>query len=223
MRGDQKAIDIIDASIEAHGGDHYNEMDVSFDYRKFRMRLMQDDGAFSYERTFTDSLGQTVHDILDNDGFSRETNGKLLDLSEKDSLKYKDGLNAIAYFALLPYKLRDPAVRLKYLGESSIDNKKYDKIAVTFVKLKGGKDHLDEFCFWINQRSHSMDYFSYSNGGARFRKAVAQKNIDGVIFQDYENYVILDSTLSSNDYDKAFNAGKDSLLSRIEQTNYTLN
>ncbi len=219
-RGDAKAVDIIDQSIEKHGGKDYLDMDVSFTYRQFRVHLKQDEGIFLYERTCKDSSGNELHDILTNDFFKREMNSREVKLSPEETNRYKEGLNAISYFALLPYKLSEPAVKLAYLGETTIGETLYDKIGVSFNAEGGGKDHLDEFCYWINHTTHTMDYFAYSNGGPRFRKATVRKKVDGIIFQDYDNYQILDSSLATFDYDKAFIAGKDSLLSTIKQDNY---
>lgn len=222
-RGDEKAIAIVDQCIEVHGGKNYRDMNVFFDFRQFRVHLKQKEGAFLYERTSRDSLNNEIHDILTNDSFIREVNGKKQDLSQKETDKYKEGLNAIAYFALLPYKLSEPAVKLKYLGETVIENKKYDKIGVSFEATGGGKDHQDEFCYWINHDGHTMDFLSYASGGPRFRKAIKRERVDGVVLQDYENYEVRDSTLATFDYDKAFIAGNVKLLSKIEQQNYTSN
>jgi hypothetical protein len=218
---DEKATEIVKRCIEAHGGNNYKQLDVSFDYRKFRIHLEQEDGHFLYERSTTDSLNNEVHDALTNDGFTRKINGTKQDLTKQESEKYQEGLNAIAYFVLLPSKLSESAVNLKYLGEINIGNNAYDKINVTFEKEDGGNDHQDEFCYWINKNTHTLDYLSYSNGGPRFRKAKERQKVDGIIFQDYENYEILDTTISTDQYDKAFMAGKAKLLSTIEQDNYS--
>lgn len=220
---DQKAKAIIDQCIEAHGGENYREFDVSFDFRKFKVRLTQTGAQFSYERTMTDSLNNVYHDSLTNNTFVRKLNGKPLELSQKDTDKYREGTNSIAYFVLLPYKLSEPAVNLKYVGEITIENQKYDKIKVTFDQEGGGKDHEDEFCYWINRQTHTLDYLSYANGGPRFRKATKRETIGGIVFQDYENYEILDKTISTTEYDKAFLEGKYKLLSKIEQSNYVSN
>jgi hypothetical protein len=45
--------------------------------------------------------------------------------------------------------------------------------------------------------------------------------VGGVVFQDYENYEVPDSTLATFDYDKAYQSGNVKLLSKIEQHNYT--
>jgi hypothetical protein len=220
-RGDEQAIQIVEKCIEQHGGKNYLDMDVSFDYRQFRVHLKQKGGVFLYERTSKDSANNEIHDILTNDSFTRNVNGKKQNLSQKETDKYKEGLNAIAYFALLPYKLSEPAARLKYLGETTIENKKYDKIGVSFDAAGGGKDHHDEFCYWINRSTHTMDFLSYSSGGPRFRKATKREKVDEIIFQDYDNYELADTSLSTSEYDKAFITANVKLLSKIEQQNYT--
>ncbi len=220
-KGDEKAENIVRQCIEEHGGKDYRDMDVSFDFRHFRVHLQQNGGTFLYERTSKDSLNNEIHDILTNDFFTREVNGKKQDLTQKDTEKYSEGLNAIAYFALLPYKLSEPAVILKYLGETTIANKKYDKIWVTFEAAGGGNDHHDTFCYWIDQAGHTMDYLAYSSGGPRFRKAIKREKVDGILFQDYDNYEISDTTISTFNYDKMFTEGNVKLLSKIEQSNYT--
>lgn len=217
---DEKAKTIVDQCIEVHGGRHYQAFDVSFDFRKFKVHLKQTGAQFSYERSMTDSLNNVYHDSLTNNAFVRKLNGKPLELSQKDTDKYREGVNSIAYFVLLPYKLSEPAVNLKYVGETTLENQKYDKIKVTFDQEGGGKDYEDEFCYWINQSTHTLDYLSYANGGPRLRKATKRQTVGGIVFQDYENYEILDKTISTTDYDKAFLEGKSKLLSKIEQSNY---
>lgn len=217
---DATATEIIKQSIQKHGGKNYQDMDIAFDYRQFRVHLKQKEGHFFYERIFTDSLNNKIHDVLTNEDFIRKINGEQQELTAKDQEKYKEGINAVAYFVLLPYKLSEPAVKLKYLGETTINNVLYNKIGVSFDKEGGGKDHHDEFCYWINKNTHTLDYLSYSSGGPRFRKAIKRETVDGIIFQDYENYAMTDSTISVNEYDRYYVEGKMKLLSNIEQSNY---
>lgn len=220
---DEKAIHVVEQCIEQHGGESYRDMDVSFDFRQFRVHLKQNEGIFLYERIYRDSANNLLQDILTNDSFRREVNGKKQDLSPEETNEYKEGLNAIAYFTLLPYKLSEPAVNLKYLGETTIENKKYDKIGVSFETAGGGKDPEDEFCYWINQSGHTLDYLAYSSGGPRFRKATKREKVDGIVFQNYNNYAVPDSSLAIHNYDQAYRSGNVRLLSKIEQQNYTSN
>ena len=217
---DKKAQKIIQECVVVHGGKNYQNVDISFDFRQFKVKILSKGVMFQYERTTQDSMKRTVRDILNNAGFVREINGAKQTLSEKDISKYREGINSIAYFVLLPYKLTDAAVNLAHLGTSTINNQSYDKIKVWFDAAGGGKDHEDVFCYWINQKTHTLDYLAYANGGPRFRKATKRETVGGVVFQDYDNYEILDKTLSTTEYDKAFSEGKAKLLSKIEQTHY---
>ena len=114
-------------------------------------------------------------------------------------------------------------VHLAHIGTIKIDNQEYDKIKVWFSAEGGGKDHEDVFCYWINQKTHTLDYLAYANGGPRFRKATKRETVNGIVFQDYENYQIPDKTIPTSDYDKVFIAGNAKLLSKIEQTHYQAN
>ncbi|HPH17132.1 MAG TPA: hypothetical protein PLE32_00095 [Haliscomenobacter sp.] len=213
---DPKAAEIVRQCVEVHGGRNYRNFDVSFDFRAFKVKLQHKGGKFRYERSTKDTLGNTIVDILTNEGLTRSINGK----AQTPEDKYRESVNALAYFALLPFKLTEPAVNLKYLGETSIDKQQYDKIEVSFDAEGGGKDYKDVYCYWINQQTHTMDYLSYATGGPRFRKATKRTKVGGIVFQDYDNYEIKDTTLSTQDYDRVFMEGKAVLLSKIEQTNY---
>ncbi|MFN3848152.1 MAG: DUF6503 family protein [Spirosomataceae bacterium] len=217
---DPKAQEIIESCVEKHGGTNYEKFDVSFDFRKYRFRINKNGDKFSYERTTKDSLNNTITDVLTDSSFVRTINGEKQTLSQKAEEKYREGTNSIAYFVMLPYKLLDKAVNLEYLGYVQINGQDYDKIKVWFDAEGGGKDHDDVFCYWINQNTKTLDYLAYDNGGPRFRKATKRQEVAGIIFQDYENYEILDKSIKTYEYDKAFLAGKAKLLSIIEQTNY---
>jgi hypothetical protein len=219
-KADEKAKEIIEKCVKTHGGDNYLNLNVRFDFRKFNVKIIQNKTNFIYSRTQKDSLNNEILDVLTNSSFERKINQKPIVISEKDAAKYKEATNSIAYFALLPYKLLEPAVIAKYLGVSNINGQNYDKIKVSFTKEGGGKDHDDVFCYWINQKTSTLDYLAYDNGGPRFRKAYNRYEIDGVLFQDYENYEIADTLVSTSDYDKIFLNGKAKLLSKINQINY---
>ena len=138
---DKKAIKIIQRCVTVHGGKNYEKFEVSFDFRQYRIRIKNNNALFEYERTTYDSLKNTVRDVLNNTGFAREINGKKQELSAKEKDKYLEGINSIAYFVLLPFKLTDPSVNLKYIGTAKIGHQKYDKIKVWFDAEGGVKDH----------------------------------------------------------------------------------
>ncbi len=217
-----KAREIVTKSIEAHGGKRFENFTADFDFRKFHIKLSHDKERFQYERISRDSANNDIWDVLNNDGFVRIINGNQVSLSEKDRNKYTEAINSVAYFVLLPYKLQDKAVNLEYLGVTTLNKQKYDKVKVWFNKEGGGKDFEDVYCYWFNHETHLLDYIAYANGGPRFRRVKSRQTVGGIVFQDYENFVITDPTIETADYDKAFVAGKDSLLSVIEQKNITV-
>ncbi|MFZ1454511.1 MAG: DUF6503 family protein [Saprospiraceae bacterium] len=217
---DKVAQQLIDQCIEAHGGSNYEKLNVTFDFRQYKFSIKQHKKGYLYDRIYTDSLGNNLKDILNNGVYSHEQNGKIIPLSEKLKSRYREGVNSVAYFMLLPYKLRDKAVNSQYIGSIELDGQNYDKIKVWFDKEGGGQDHEDIFCFWIHQSRHTLDYLAYTNGGPRFRKCTKREKTGGVIFQNYDNFQIMDKEIPSDQYDQAYKEGKYKLLSKIEQNNY---
>ena len=202
---------LVDEAIAAHGGAKYDRGVVSFKLRDRQYRALRDGGAFVYSRTFTDSTGQRVHDVLRNSGFTRTVNGVEVELPEEKQKAYAASVNSVIYFALLPYFLNDPAVQKAYLGEVTIKGEPYYKVKVTFTQEGGGESHEDVYVYWFHQQRHTMDYLAYSfkedGGGTRFRQATNPRTINGIRFQDYVNYTLKED-LPLGNYDRAFEAGK---------------
>ncbi len=63
------------------------------------------------------------------------------------------------YWLLMPYKMKDPGVRLKYAGEASRDGVEYDLIELTFDDV--GLTPRDRYWAHVNRRTHLMDRWSY--------------------------------------------------------------
>ncbi|MBO0936178.1 hypothetical protein J2I47_06435 [Fibrella sp. HMF5335] len=211
---------LIDQAITAHGGDAWQGKQIEFDFRNFHLVLLQQGGQFRYERTHPDSTGTIIREVLTNDGLTRSLNGQPQVLDTAQAGKYSRAVNSVAYFVLLPFKLRDPAVLADYVGEATVDGQLYDKVRVRFRAEGGGKDHGDVFCYWFNQKTHTMDYLAYSEGGPRFRKAMNPQVVGGIRFQDYINYKgnPADTTASIR-YDQQYMAKQLTELSRIENKN----
>ena len=211
---------IIDQAVAAHGGDAYQNKRIAFDFRQYHLVLEQHDGKFRYERTYADSSGTPVREVLTNDSFARSLNDKPQELDTAQIGKYSRAVNSIAYFVLLPFKLIDPAVQPDVVGESQIDGQLYDKVRVRFRAEGGGKDHGDTFYYWFNRVTHTMGYLAYSEGGPRFRKAVNPQTVGGIRFQDYINYKSdNDDTTSVATYDRRYQARQLPVLSTIQQKN----
>ncbi|MCH7398237.1 hypothetical protein MM236_09565 [Belliella sp. DSM 107340] len=209
---------IVDQAILAHGGEVFEKIKISFDFRNRHYTIFKSQNAFEYTREFIDSIG-IVKDILNNEGFTRKINDEIVKLEEERLKAFSNSVNSVAYFAYLPYGLNDPAVFKTYIGETAIDGKNYHLIKVTFSEEGGGEDFDDEFLFWINQDSFLMDYLAYSyhtdGGGVRFRKAINRHKIGGLILQDYENYKPIDETIPVEEMEALYKKGDLELLSEI--------
>lgn len=182
---------IIDSAIAHHGGDAYKYSDITFGFRKGLYSVELNDGGYSYTREFADSLGSHFQ-LLDNAGYTARVNNQPSELSAKDSAAAANSLNSVVYFALLPRFLSDPAVHSKLLGNESLNGKDYYRVKVTFSEEGGGEDHEDVYLYWFDTEDYSLDYLAYSffedDGGTRFRVARNSRRVNGILFQDYDNF-----------------------------------
>lgn len=213
---------IIDKVIQNHGGDGYENVRVSFDFRGRHYVMLHQNGLFRYERHFSDRTGQ-IKDVLSNQGFKRFLNDHDITDTVRKAAAYARSVNSVAYFALLPYRLNDPAVNKTYLGTGEIKEELYHKILITFDQAKGGDDYSDQFVYWIHAKDMTMDYLAYlyytDDGGKRFRAPINVRTVGGIRFADYENYQQVDDKIKLEDYDKEYNQGSLKILSKIELEN----
>jgi hypothetical protein len=217
-----KAQIVVDQAIAAHGGEKFENLQIAFDFRGRHYTAVRQGGSYTYTRSFTDSTGR-VEDRLNNEGFLRQVNGRPVALPEERKQAFSRSVNSVIYFALLPFGLNDPAVRKQYLGETTLKQRPYYKVKVTFAQEGGGDDYEDEFIYWINQKTHAVDYLAYSfqtdGGGIRFRQAYRPRVVAGLRFQQYINYEPAHQPVSLAELDKLFVAGQLKELSRIELEN----
>ncbi len=187
----ESANGLVNKAIKAHGGMLYDSAYYQFVFRDKLYTFNNENGTI-YTVKAKDSLGNQIEDKLENGNFTRKVNDEPIELSDKDISKYSNALNSVIYFATLPHKLNDKAVQKHYVGETVIKGEDYDVIEVSFFKEGGGKDHDDIFMYWINKKSHYINYLAYSysvdDGGVRFRNAYNPRTIDGIRFQDYINW-----------------------------------
>ncbi|WP_378187234.1 DUF6503 family protein [Aquimarina sp. W85] len=187
----QTAATIVDQVIEKAGGSSYDQAVIHFTFRGQKFRSQRNFGMYTLERTIVKESDQ-INDIVSNYGLERLINGCVIPVEDSLVTKISDNVNAVHYFALLPFGLNAPAVNKKFIGETIIDNKVYYKIEVTFNKDGGGTDYEDEFMYWIDKDTYNVDYFAYryavNGGGIRFRKAINPRVINGLRFVDYINY-----------------------------------
>lgn len=216
---EQSAEQHIQNAVEFHGGEAYESLNVQFQFRDKLYSLRHLGGQFKYERIFEDSLDNEINDILDNEGFRRLKDGEKVELSAKDSTAYANSVNSVHYFALLPYNLNDEAVIAHNKEDVLIKGTAYKTIEVKFKQEGGGTDYEDVFMFWFNAETYEMDYFAYSyeteGGGVRFRESIDTEKVEGVIFQDYNNFKVEKGT-DLIELPAMFEKGELELLSKIE-------
>jgi len=213
---------IIDASISAAGGDNFDGAEISFTFRNMDYRSFRKAGLFTLERIQIDTLDNIIRDALNNDGFQRFRNDTAISVADSMAFRYTESVNSVHYFAYLPFGLGDPAVRSKYLGKSTLNEKEYHKIEVTFNEDGGGVDHEDVFLYWIDSETNTVDYLAYSfnidGGGIRFRQAYNQRVVGGIRFADYVNFKA-NPDVDFYATDSLFNVGSLKKLSVIELEN----
>ena len=218
-----EAQQIIDQAIKEHGGEKYNDLKIEFDFRDRHYKAERKKGIYNYERIFKDTADQKIHDILTNDSIVRTINGERVDLTQKQQSGYSNSINSVVYFLLLPHFLNDPAVLKDYIGDEKINGADYQKIKVTFKQENGGKDFEDEYIYWINKETHTMEYLAYNylvnGGGARFRSAYNFRTIKGLRFADYINYKPIEKTREVNTFGELFQNQGLKELSKIESEN----
>ena len=218
------AEEIIDKSIEVAGGKLFDHSQITFDFRDIHFKAVRDHGKFQLERHFKDSVSE-IRDVLSNSGFERFRDGEKVQLPDSTLSKYSNSVNSVHYFSVLPYGLDGKGVHKKDLGITEIKGNAYHKIMVTFSEDGGGEDYEDEYMYWINKETYTVDYLAYTykendgSQGFRFREAYNPRMVKGLRFVDYDNYKPTDSIIQFEDMDNLFSADKLELLSKIELKN----
>ncbi|MCB0277964.1 MAG: deoxyribose-phosphate aldolase [Calditrichaeota bacterium] len=217
------AQNIIDKVIERHGGDRYLHSIIEFDFRGIHFKVTRNMGFFKYERIYIKE-DTAFHEVLDNDGLRRFANDVEYQMSSKEYSKYHEDVNSVVYFFLLPYALNDPAVMKRFLNTVEIGGSSYFQIEITFKKEGGGIDYEDRFIYYINRNDYTLDYFSYTDEkGNRFRQFKNRRTINGITFNDYDNYYEENQSHQLEEYYRLFNTKQLSLLSTIEMKNIEVN
>lgn len=196
-QGDAEALALIDRARTHHGSALLDRAEMRFSFRGTPYRIWRDEDAFRYTRTTTDSLGRTVEEVIDNDGTRRLVDGAEVALDAAEAGRVGESINSVVYFATLPAKLTDPAVRARLLAPDRVSGEDYDRIEVTFAQDGGGKDHQDRYVYWLRSDGE-IGYFAYSYAetpgdtaraatGTRFRVPIRSQRVAGVLVQDWRN------------------------------------
>lgn len=224
----ERAQQIIDSSITAHGGERFASMKMSFDFRNRQYTIRKQGGLFEFTRSFEVEGNKKFRDVLDNYGFTRIVNGDTVNLPDERIKAFSSSVGSVIYFALLPYGLNDSAVQKQYIGTRKVRGIAYFKIKVSFEADGGGSDHEDNYVYWINPEDYMVDYLAYDfitgNGerGMRFREAYQVIYVNGVLVNNYINYKPVNSEVDILTVDSLFEAGALMEVSRINLENITV-
>lgn len=216
---------IVDKSIEASGGELYNEKNISFDFRG-RHYSSEPRGKQKILRRKTKNDTLDLLDIKYPEKFERFSNGGLMVLPDSTANTLSNAVNSVHYFAYLPYGLNDAAVNKELLGKVKIKEKEYYKVMVTFDQEGGGDDFDDVYVYWFNTTSYKPDYLAYefhvNGGGQRFREAYNERVVGEIRFVDYKNYKSNDLDIPIFKIDSLFEANQLELLSEIKLENISV-
>ncbi len=211
---------IVDKAIEKAGGENYEKAEIDFNFRNRKYRSIREGGKFRLERIMTDSTGNKINDVLDNEGLKRFINDSSVTLNDTLITPIGNSVNSVHYFVQLPYGLNASAASKELVGKDSIGNREYYEVKVTFSENGGGTDHEDEYMYWIDTQTFEVDYLAYNfetnDGGIRFRRAYNPRIIGGIRFVDYENYKYEDLSTPLRKLDSLFEKRELDLVSMIE-------
>lgn len=178
---------IIDKSIKASGADKVSQSKIAFTFRDKGYLATRNNGQFEFTRSF-----DSIKDVLSNTGFMRFIHGEQVVLTDSIANIYKNSVNSVHYFSVLPFGLNDAAVQKKILPSVVIKGQPYFKIEVRFSEEGGGEDFEDVFVYWVHQKSFLIHYLAYefhtNGGGFRFREVTSEEIIEGIRFANYANY-----------------------------------
>jgi len=215
------ANEIVDKSIEVSGGKRFNASKISFGFRDKEYYAKRDNGHFELQRLTIAGNGDSIFDILSNNGFQRKIQSNFITVEDSMATRYTASVNSVHYFSVLPYGLNDKAVNKTLIGEERIKNNNYYKIEVTFDEVGGGEDFEDVFIYWIHTESFEVDYLAYSYNeadgkGMRFREAYNERYVKGLRFVDYNNYKPKDLSVALENLAKVFTSQQLVLVSKID-------
>jgi hypothetical protein len=215
---------VLNKAFDFHGADLHRQSATTFRFREMEYKNVQLNGRYQMERIFTDSVGQLTRDVVDNNGFTRYIDGAVAEVADDKAAAYTESVNSVIYFTRLPYGLKDDAVIYEDYGIDTIKSVPHQQIGVKFKQEGGGVDFEDSFVYWFATDTGKLNYLAYrfktNEGGIRFREAINDKRIEGILFQDYINYKPTDLeaayAVPLHQMDDFLEAGKLKELSRIE-------
>ncbi|WP_435262074.1 hypothetical protein [Tenacibaculum sp. nBUS_03] len=172
--GELKAKSIVENSIKKHGGDLYSNASYTFDFRGQEYSFNHDKDGYTYSLSWKDEDDTAIEIRLQNEQLLKTINNELVQLNQDDISSYREKINSVLFFVLLPFKLEDPNATTTYKGNNGL--------------------------------------------AVRFRSFYNRRNVNGIIFQDYNNYTC-DPNSSLKEIAELYENDKLTYVSKIEIKN----
>jgi hypothetical protein len=221
---------IVDRAIEHHGGKVYESSEVSLDLCSasgcFDLQVRTDGGRFEHVVTREDGMRVRVT----NDTVERWEGGRQVPVPPDEEERRRRFVSARVYFVFLPYRLNDPGVWKRDLGVVDWEGRKLHQVHVRFGERAPGGDQgsesgqaSDEYMYWFDPESGKVVYFAYDfvgePSGVRFRRAIDERRIGGILFFDQENFGLDGEGLDVTQVDPRFVAERLPKISVVELRN----
>jgi plasmid maintenance system killer protein len=160
---DEEAIEIADKVMEAMGGRKAWDQSRCIEWDFFGSRkLIWDKKTGMVRINYHNEDQQAVINIHTREGQVRK-NGELI--TQPDSLSkyldqaYRTWIND-SYWLVMPYKLKDSGVTLKYLGEDNTRNgDQAYKLQLTFESV--GVTPQNKYNIWVDQKSYLVTQWAF--------------------------------------------------------------
>ena len=188
-----RRLEIVDRSIEHHGGDLYRSSETKLQVCSksgcYDVRARLVDGLFSFE------VSGRVHETerrvwWSNDDLRLAVDGEPATFEAEMAQDLRDWVMARVYFCFLPFRLNDPDVLKEDLGRVSWNGRELDKVKITF-EPGSSTSSRDQYVYWLDPETGRVEQFAYSfqgnPGGLRFRRAMNHRRVEGILFFDQQN------------------------------------
>ncbi|MDQ3535168.1 MAG: hypothetical protein M3421_06035 [Bacteroidota bacterium] len=180
---DPKAVEIADQVIEAMGG--YKSWDNT---RHISWNFFESRKHFWDKKTGDVRIESLKDDLIILMNINSEKgevykDGKIMENSDSITNYLDQGKNFWindSYWLIMPFKLKDPGVTLKYIGEEDVNGKKADVIQITFEDV--GATPENKYHVYVDQEDKLVTQWAF------FRQANQEQPDFMSPWQDYNKY-----------------------------------
>lgn len=188
------SLPIVDRAIAHHGGARYTASETTYSSCSksgcSQVRARVDGGVFRFEVEGPTSAGR-LRVVMANDTTEAWLDGRAMALDDAQSQRRRDWAMQRVYFAFLPFRLNDPSVWKEDLGLETWGDRELHRVRISFT-AGSSTDADDTYTYWLDPETGEVAFFAYrydgDPGGIRFRRAINQRRIGGILFFDQENY-----------------------------------